>query len=134
VQARTNCILTHCPNFSPTDPAEAPVGSIRRIILDSYKELGLSYQPTKGDNGVHASASPFEGLAEKTNWLGMDIAADPFGKSLLDGGLLEETIKLWAVDPRVNLPDGSHGSIFDALEDLNVDDCRSKLIEIGKLN
>lgn len=83
---------------------------------------------------MHASASPFEGLAEKTNWLSMDIEMDPFGKSLLDGGLPTDVIKAWSVDPRVNLPDGSHGSIFDALEDLNVDDCKSKLIEIGKLN
>ncbi len=30
---------------------------------------GLSYLPTVGDNCVHASASPFEGLAERMNWL-----------------------------------------------------------------
>jgi len=120
--------------ISPTDPAEAPKGSIRRTVLDKYEELGLKYQPTKGDNGVHASASPFEGLAEKTNWLGMDIAADPFGKALIDGGLSKDLIKIWSVDPRVNLPGGSHGSIFDALEDMNAEDCRNKLIEIGKLN
>eukprot|EP00545_Synedropsis_sp_CCMP1620_P011890 CAMPEP_0119004042 /NCGR_PEP_ID=MMETSP1176-20130426/915_1 /TAXON_ID=265551 /ORGANISM="Synedropsis recta cf, Strain CCMP1620" /LENGTH=348 /DNA_ID=CAMNT_0006955703 /DNA_START=8 /DNA_END=1054 /DNA_ORIENTATION=+ len=120
--------------LGPTDPAEAPKGSIRRTVLDKYEELGLKYQPTKGDNGVHASASPFEGLAEKTNWLGMDIAADPFGKALIDGGLSKDLIKIWSVDPRVNLPGGSHGSIFDALEDMNAEDCRNKLIEIGKLN
>ena len=35
------------------------------VIHISYKELGLTSVPNKGDNGVHASASPFEGLAEK---------------------------------------------------------------------
>jgi len=40
-------------------------GSIRKAILDNYKKLGLTSVPNKGDNGVHASASPFEGLAEK---------------------------------------------------------------------
>jgi hypothetical protein len=31
--------------------------------------LGLQYCPNVGDNGVHASASPFEALAERMNWL-----------------------------------------------------------------
>jgi len=66
--------------LGPTDPAEAPVGSLRRTILDDYKSLGLADKPNKGDNGVHASASPFEGLAEKANWLGRSIDSDPFGK------------------------------------------------------
>ena len=51
--------------LGPTDPKECPEGSIRKAILDNYKKLGLSSVPNKGDNGVHASASPFEGLAEK---------------------------------------------------------------------
>ena len=38
---------------------------ISAIMHISYKELGLTSVPNKGDNGVHASASPFEGLAEK---------------------------------------------------------------------
>eukprot|EP00959_Pyramimonas_sp_CCMP1952_P359448 7526512-Pyramimonas_sp.AAC.1 len=47
-----------------TDPATAEVGAVRRTILDKYEELGLTSQPDVGDNGVHASASPFEALAE----------------------------------------------------------------------
>ena len=89
--------------------------------------------PNKGDNGVHASASPFEGLAEKNNWLGIDVASDKFGKALLDAGLSEETIKEWSVDPRVTLPGGEKGSVFDALEDMDVADCLSKLVELNGL-
>jgi hypothetical protein len=118
----------------PTDPAEGPQGSIRRIILEKYKRMGLEAKPSKGDNGVHASASPLEGLAEKANWLGLDIEADPFGKALIDSGIAKDTIKEWSLDPRVNLPDGSQGSIFDALEDLDVDECKTKMIEINKMN
>jgi hypothetical protein len=120
--------------LGPTDPAEAPEGSIRKTILDTWKELGLKDAPNKGDNGVHASASPFEGLAEKTNWLGASIASDSFGKALLDAGLTEETIKAWSVDPRVNLPEGGKGSIFDALEDMNVNECLAKLVELNAVN
>lgn len=120
--------------LGPTDPAEAPEGSIRKSILDTWKDLGLKSEPNKGDNGVHASASPFEGLAEKTNWLGASISEDAFGKALLGAGLTEETIKAWSVDPRVKQPDGSMGSVFDALEDMDVDECLKKLVELNSLN
>merc|ERR1711957_622038 len=107
--------------LGPTDPNEAPSGSIRRTILESYKELGLKSVPNKGDNGVHASASPFEGLAEKNNWLGIEIADDAFGKALIAAGLSIETIKDWSVDPRVEQPGGAgKGSVFDAVEDTDV--------------
>lgn len=75
-----------------------------------------------------------EGLAEKANWLGIGIDADPFGKALLDAGLSMDMIKAWSVDPRVKLPDDSHASIFDVLEDLNVQECKTKMIEISKMN
>uniref|UniRef100_A0A7S4SLT1 Nucleoside-diphosphate kinase n=1 Tax=Ditylum brightwellii TaxID=49249 RepID=A0A7S4SLT1_9STRA len=120
--------------LGPTDPAEAPVGSIRRTILDTYKELDLKSLPNKGDNGVHASASPFEGLAEKANWLGGSIEEDSFGKALIDAGLTLDTIKEWSVDPQVELPGGGKGSVFDALEDMNADDCLKKLGEINAVN
>lgn len=120
--------------LGPTDPADGPEGSIRKAILDSYKELGLESVPDKGDNGVHASASPFEGLAEKNNWLGIELSNDKFGKALLNSGLSEQTIKEWSVDPRVNLPGGEKGSVFDALEDMDVATCLAKLVELNSLN
>lgn len=120
--------------LGPTDPAEAPATSIRRTILETYKELGLTSVPNKGDNGVHASASPFEGLAEKTNWLGADIKEDGFGRALIEAGLSVETIKEWSVDPRVELPEGGKGSVFDALEDTDADECLKLLVELNKLN
>jgi hypothetical protein len=100
----------------------------------SYKELGLKDKPDKGDNGVHASASPWEGLAEKSNWLGTNLEDDAFGKALLDGGISKQTLEEWSVDPRIALVDGSKGSVFDALEDLDVQDCLKKMIELNQLN
>ena len=84
--------------LGPTDPAAAPEGSIRKSIFDEWEQLGLASEPNKGDNGVHASASPFEGLAEKCNWLGNSISDDSFGQALLAGGISEETIKAWSVE------------------------------------
>ena len=58
-------------------------------------------KPGPNPDQVHASASPFEGLAERTNWLGVAIADDSFGKALLAAGVPEETIKKWSSDPQV---------------------------------
>ena len=106
-----------------TNPSEAAPGSLRKQVLESWRSLGLAAEPDTGDNGVHASASPFEGLAERMNWLEQPLATDPFGKKLLAEGLTPETIAAWAVDPRVPMPDGKTGSLFDALEDLDLADC-----------
>lgn len=99
-----------------------------------YKELGLKGEPNKGDNGVHASASPLEGLAEKTNWLGMKIEKDAFGKALLDSGIPQQVLEEWSVDPRIKLPAGEMGSIFDYLEDTDVDECLEKMVALHQLN
>ena len=45
--------------LGPTDPAEAPVTSLRGQVFAKWGDLGLAKQPDVGDNGVHASASPF---------------------------------------------------------------------------
>merc|ERR1711871_1582966 len=82
-----------------TDPKTANKGSIRNDIFLQYKELGLSSEPNTGDNGVHASASPYEALAERMNWLGQDIPSDPFGAALLGHGVDKDTIRSWAYDP-----------------------------------
>lgn len=60
--------------LGPTDPTAAPEGSLRNMILKDWEALGLAYEPNTGDNCVHASASPFEGLAERMNWLKADVA------------------------------------------------------------
>ena len=119
--------------LGPTDPATAPPGSLRGIINATWQDLGQKTAPNVGDNGVHASASPFEGLAERLNWLGASLADDSFGGALLKAGLDEATIKAWSVDPQVTLDaDGAKGSIFDALEDLDVDACIEKCVAIFK--
>jgi len=53
-----------------TDPTIVAEGSLRRSIFNDWKKLGLATEPNVGDNGVHASASPFEALCERLNWVG----------------------------------------------------------------
>jgi len=50
---------------------------------------------------VHASASPFEALAERLNWLGANLEDDGFGKAMLSSGIPKETIMHWTKDPQV---------------------------------
>merc|ERR1711907_225853 len=121
-----------------TDPNEAADGAIRKQILDQWQALGLPSEPNTGDNGMHGSASPFEALAELVNWTEAKIADEPFGKAMLDAGISEETIKAWSVDPQVDVPqeDGTvkKGSLFDAVEDTDAQECLDKLVEIHAIN
>merc|ERR1719499_2125580 len=119
--------------LGPTDPATAPADSLRGAILAKWQDLGLKSEPNTGDNGVHASASPFEGLAERMNWLGYRIERDPFGKMLLKTGLSPSTIKDWCKDPQVKIDEaGKMGSLFDQLEDMDGSACLAKAQQLSK--
>ena len=108
-----------------TDPSTAEAGSLRREIFSNWKQLGLSSEPNVGDNGVHASASPFEALAERLNWMSFALEDDAFGRAMLQCGIPKETIMTWTKDPQV-LFEGKKASLFDLLEDLDYDDCLKK--------
>merc|ERR1719273_709330 len=112
--------------LGPTDPANAPAESLRGLVYKNWADLGLSSVPNVGDNAVHASASPFEALAERLNWLRADLASDSYGKLLLEAGIPEKLIQEWSVDPQViygskHLP--IKMSLFDSLEDTDSDLC-----------
>jgi len=113
--------------LGPTDPAAAPADSLRGIILADWVNLGLKTVPDTGDNGVHASASPFEGLCERLNWLKAPLEADDFGAQLLAAGIPADTIKEWSVDPQVK-----GRSLFDSLEDLDASACIAKAVELAQ--
>lgn len=120
--------------LGPTNPAEAPRSSLRGIINARWQELGLTSAPNTGDNGVHASASPFEGMAERNNWLGVPLEEDPFGAKLRSAGLSFDWIKAGCVDPQVKQDaSGKMASLFDAVEDTDFAECCQKLKELSEL-
>lgn len=120
--------------LGPTDPVTAPTESLRGLVYKDWESLGLSSIPNVGDNAVHASASPFEALAERLNWLGADVQSDSFGKLLLESGISEEVIKKWSVDPQVVYGSASlpiKMSLFDSLEDTDSDMCLARMMMIA---
>jgi nucleoside diphosphate kinase len=118
-----------------TDPATAAVGSLRRAIYDKWEALGLKACPDVGENGMHGSASPFEAMAERLNWLGETLEKDKFAKTLTAAGVSKKIVADWTKDPQVTVP-GQDGkaSLFDALEDMNSDDCLAKAKKIAGAN
>ena len=125
--------------LGPTNPAHAPADSLRGIVAANWQELGLQAPCDDSDNAVHASASPFESLAERANWLACYVADDSFGSALLANGVLEATIKKWFTDPQVKYDDETakekgkaKGSIFDALKDLDYKQCLDRCVAIKK--
>lgn len=102
-----------------TDPEQAASGSMRKEILQRWEALGLPSKPNVGDNGVHGSASPLEGLAERLNWLDETLEVDPTGHALLEAGVKLDTLKAWTKDAQVDV-DGTMTSVFDAFEDLSI--------------
>lgn len=122
--------------LGPTDPTTAPTDSIRGMIYAQWKELGLEAQPDTGDNGVHASASPFEGLAEHMNWLGAFPDESEFGRAMLKGGVKLRTLSEWSTDPQVFIDQERKktGSIFDQLEDQNASKCLANALKLAGLN
>jgi nucleoside diphosphate kinase len=112
-----------------TNPSDAAPGSVRREILEKWEALGLASKPNVGENGVHASASPFEALSERINWTGVALADDTFGRGMLAAGVPAATIATWTEDPQVTI-DGKKGSLFDFLEDRDADDVLSVITKI----
>lgn len=119
--------------LGPTDPKDAPKDSLRGKIYSDWEKLGLAAVPNVGDNGVHASASPFEGLCERMNWLGQQCRSDNYCRSLVAAGVKEATIKEWSVDPQVKIEGGKKKSIFDSLEDMNATPCLEKMVSLQSL-
>jgi len=113
------------------DPRAARPGSMRGAMLARWEALGLEAAPDASDNGVHASAGPFEGMVEKMNWLGMPPQEDPFGRALLASGVDREMLTAWLGNPTV-LFEGEKQSVFELLESLDVGLCLEHAVRISK--
>ncbi|CAK0876888.1 unnamed protein product [Prorocentrum cordatum] len=100
-----------------THPEDAVPGSLRGYFRDHWRSLGLRGPLHVGENAVHASASAFEAMVERVNWLGISFEDDPLGRELIRSHVPVATLKSWSSDPVVS-HDGREASLFDLFENL----------------
>lgn len=103
-----------------TNPAQADVDSIRGEMFQRAKEYGVDVSIS--DNVIHASASPFEALIEKINWLGDNLKNDPLLDALQELGVTKKQIQTWYYDNPAVAMDGQQETLVDVLEDKNSSD------------
>lgn len=118
-----------------TNPEKAQEGSLRRLLLESKGRFGLS-EVSQGQNGVHLSAGPVEGLVELMRYnsdfsdsskikhytdfgFGKDIAEN-FTKEEIDSILLNKDI---TIGTKVV-------SIFDLTEEADSNEALAKLRQV----
>ena len=54
--------------------------------------------------------------------------------ALLAADVPAATIRSWCKDPRVTLGNGAEGSVFDAFEDLDAEECLKKAVAIERVD
>lgn len=112
-----------------TDPALASPTSLRALMKEKYRDLGMTSEPNLGENCVHASASPFEAFVEKCNWTDLNFEKDEFASEAERAGVPREFLEEWSDDPLVMFQ-GRRQSVFDILEDLDHSVCINTLKRI----
>ena len=114
-----------------TDPTAAEKGSLRRKIMEGWKALGLGFEPSTSDNGVHASAGPVEGMRERMIWLSSKVAEDPFGKQMLAAGVKPDMIDALCANSLIRVGDKS-GPAFDVFEEVDSSAALQDILELQK--
>lgn len=103
-----------------TNPAAADEDSIRGLLHDRQQALGItvSYR----ENVIHASASPFEALGEKTLWLPeLPLERDPLWQALEGSGISLARLRAWRDENPLVTLDGRTATLLDLLENLDTD-------------
>ncbi len=114
-----------------TNPAAADPESIRGGLHATQTEAGLAV--TYRENVIHASASPFEALVEKTLWLPeFPLDRDPLWKLLQADGLALDRVLRWREENPVVTRDGKLEPLVESLEDLDTDVLAARLLELVK--
>ena len=109
-----------------TNPAFADSGSLRYILSEKRNDFGLQEPLDIMKNGIHASASAFESLVERSLWLRAPVEEDEhFGVSLISSAIPQYILKEWMCNPAVN---GKY--IFDCMENMGTEQCLEVALEL----
>jgi len=112
------------------NPKAAEAGSIRRVLYESYEDFDINTEPrTETGNGLHASLSPLEALAEQCNWLQRNVNQVDYGRCLLGHGVPKSVILDWCDNLKVKLPEMERGKkAFEVVRDLDSTPCTGRLV------
>lgn len=117
-----------------TNPEVAAEGSLRRMFFDNKDALGLA-DVSQGNNGVHLSAGPVEGLVELrryntdfTSGEEMPFTEFSFGKALAAVFNEEEMAKI--TNNENVMVDGKQVSIFDLTEEMDAEEALETLKKV----
>jgi hypothetical protein len=113
-----------------TNPAKAPPGSIRHALLTEKHRLGLA-EVDQGNNGVHLSAGPLEGMVELRRFFGepekqaaVAFSDTAFGRRLAAAGLDAGHL---SANPTL-VYEGEGVSAFDLTEERDADEAARRLV------
>ena len=101
-----------------TNPAVAHPESLRSIMNSEWAGLGLDAPLDLMRNGLHASASAFEAMVERSIWLDVPATCDPLGVHLYNLGFSVNLLNDWMSNTVV---DGQ--TLFDHMENQGCVDC-----------
>lgn len=114
-----------------TNPATAEPGSIRAYFYQQREALKMtvSYR----ENVIHASASPFEALIEKTIWMAdWPLERDPLWQKLNKAGIKLAQLQQWRDTNPVITADGKPVPLVESLEDMDSDNTADRLIALAR--
>lgn len=101
------------------DPQYAEPGSIRYLMYNNWRELGLTEKPDQEHNCVHVSSSAFEGMVERLNWCkGSILFTDVLGAQFIAASIPAFTLQNWLSNPVLN-----NRHIFDHMRGMGSTDC-----------
>jgi hypothetical protein len=117
-----------------TNPTNAAQGSIRRILLEKIRELGME-DVNQGANGIHLSAGPLEGMVEIQRFFSqhdgdsIKFLETSFGALLLQKGFSEDQVGQFTLNPFYTY-EGRSVSAFDLTEELDGIAAAEKLADV----
>jgi nucleoside diphosphate kinase len=132
VRSKTAWATLRDDMVGPTNPATAPAGSFRGKLLAQKDALGIPVVDT-GNNGLHLSAGPLEGMVELVRFTsnranGSSVAYEQtnFGAAWLKAGGSAAELQMLAGNPLVNAG-GKTQSAFDATELMDMNEAVAAL-------
>jgi len=101
-----------------TNPATADEESIRGLLYERQQALGIAVNYR--ENVIHASASAFEALIEKTLWLPeLPLDRDPLWQALEGSDIAFDRLRAWRDENPLTTLGGRTATLLDLLESLD---------------